>query len=171
MRSTIRIMCSKRDALTRDIDDCLINLSNICPAMLVSSIRTRIHLLNRRLYESLCTTKHNKFLSLVGVNHNPRVQHSNHNVPSHSVVTIPEDLSLSDSEVSVLSKDLNIVPVANKSDEFQVKKDAESYFRRIRLKGYFSNSSHSTSDDRDVFERQFILISPIGSLPRENLHL
>ena len=101
----------------------------------------------------MCTTKHNKFLSLVGVNHNPRVQHSNHNVPSHSVVTIPEDLSLSDSEVSVLSKDLNIVPVANKSDEFQVKKDAESYFRRIRLKGYFSNSSHSTSDDRDVFER------------------
>ena len=47
---------------------------------------------------------------------------------NHSVVTIPEDLPLSDSEVSVLSKGLNFVPVAKKSDEFQVKKDAESYF-------------------------------------------
>ena len=150
MRSTIRAMCSKRDARTRDIVDCINNLSNVCPAVLVSSIRKHIHLLNGRLYESLCTTKHNKFTSLVGINHNPRVEHSS--VVSHSVVTIPEDLPLSDSEISVLNKGLNFVPVGKKSDEFQVRKDAESFFRRARLKAHFFDSSNSTSD-RDVFER------------------
>ena len=150
MRSTIRAMCSKRDALTRNIVDCINNLSNVCPAVLVSSIRKHIHLLNGRLFESLCTTKHNKFTSLVGINHNPRVEHSS--VVSHSVVTIPEDLPLSDSEISVLSKGLNFVPVGKKSDEFQVRKDAESFFRRTRLKAHFFDSSNSTSD-RDVFER------------------
>ena len=129
-----RISGSKRDVLTRDIDDRLNNLSNICAAVLVFSIRNRIHLINHRLYESLCITKHNKFLSLVGVNHNQSVQHTiNHNVASHSVVNIPEDLSLSDYEISVLSKGLNFDPVANKSDEFQVKKFDESYFCRTRL--------------------------------------
>ena len=93
-----------------------------------------------------------KFL-LVCVNHNTRVQHNNHHVASHSVVTIPEDLSLSEPEISVLSKGLNFVPVANKSDDFQVKKDAESFFRCTRLKAYFSNSSNTISNDRDMFER------------------
>ena len=153
MRSTIRAMCSKRDALTRDIDVCLVNLSNICPPILVSSVRTHIHSLNSRLYESLCTTKRHKFQSLVGIYHNTRVQHNNHHAASHSVVTIPEDLSLSEPEISVLSKGLNFVPVAKKSDDFQVKKDAESFFRRTRLKAYFSNSSNPIPDDRDVFER------------------
>ena len=150
MRSTIRAMCSKRDSLTRDIDVCLNNLSNVCPAVLVSSIRYHIHSLNSRLYESLRTSKLRKFTSLVGVNHHS-LTHSNHVVSRHSVVTIPEDLPLSDSEISVLSKGLNFVPVAKKSDEFQTKKDAESYFRRTRLKAFFSDSTQSR--DRDVFER------------------
>ena len=39
----------------------------------------------------------------------------------NTVVTIPENLPLSDSEKSVLSKGLNFVPICKKLDEFLVK--------------------------------------------------
>ena len=38
-----------------------------------------------------------------------------------TVVTIPENLPLSDAEKSVLSKGLNFVPLSKKLDEFSVK--------------------------------------------------
>ena len=49
-----------------------------------------------------------------------------------TVVTIPENLPLSDSERSVFSKGLNFVPVAKGTDEFSVKQDVEKFLSRVQ---------------------------------------
>ena len=54
-----------------------------------------------------------------------------------TIVTIPENLLLSDSEKSVLSKGLNFVPISQKTDEFSVKQDVEKFLRRVQLKAFF----------------------------------
>ena len=51
--STIRAMCRKRNALSRAITNCLVNLSNVCPPLLVTSIRRHIHHLNSSLYQHI----------------------------------------------------------------------------------------------------------------------
>ena len=53
-----------------------------------------------------------------------------------TVVTIPENLPLSDAEKSVLSKGLNFVPISKKLDEFSVKQDVEKCLRRVQLKAF-----------------------------------
>ena len=64
-----------------------------------------------------------------------------------TVVTIPENLLLSDSEKSVLSKGLNFVPIPKKkTDEFLVKQDVEKFLRRVQLKAFF----HDKEDDSNV---------------------
>jgi len=57
------------------------------------------------------------------------------------VVTIPEDLELTEAETSVLSKGLPFVPVNKRIDEYQVKADCEKYFRCLRLKAYFHGAA------------------------------
>ena len=42
--------------------------------------------------------------------------------------------SLLDAEMSLLSKDLNFCPTPNEVDEKTVRKDAEAFFRKLRLK-------------------------------------
>ena len=63
-----------------------------------------------------------------------------------TVVTIPENLLLSDSEKSVLSKGLNFVPISQKTDEFSVKQDVEKFLRRVQLKAFF----HDKEDDSNT---------------------
>ena len=63
-----------------------------------------------------------------------------------TVVTIPENLLLSDSEKSVLSKGLNFVPISQKTDEFSVKQDVEKFLRRVQLKAFF----HDKKDDSNI---------------------
>ena len=75
----------------------------------------------------------------------------NSNPCKQSVVTVSK-VALSESEMSVLSKGLNFIPVSKQSDEFQAKKDAENFFRRAQLKPFFRNSSDVTSN-RDIFQR------------------
>ena len=59
------------------------------------------------------------------------------------VVTIPEDLSLDEHERSLLAKGANFIPTTSVTDEFQAKEDNEKFFRRLRLKAHF----HETSED------------------------
>ena len=59
------------------------------------------------------------------------------------VVTIPEDLSLDEHERSLLAKGVNFIPTTSVTDEFQAKEDNEKFFRRLRLKAHF----HETSED------------------------
>ena len=76
----------------------------------------------------------------------PSTQHK------RTVVTIPDDLPLTDAENSVLSKGLTFVPVNSKTDEYQVKADYERYFRRLRLKAHFHDREDaSTTPENDPF--------------------
>ena len=69
------------------------------------------------------------------------------------MVTIPENLPLSDSEKSVLSKGLNFVPISKKLDEFSVKQDVEKFLRRVQLKAFFHDKEDdSNTSDKDTFE-------------------
>ena len=63
-----------------------------------------------------------------------------------TVVTITENLLLSDSEKSVLSKGLNFVPISKKPDELSVKQDVEKFLRRVQLKAFF----HDKEDDSNI---------------------
>jgi len=58
------------------------------------------------------------------------------------VVTIPDDLELTEAETSVLSKGLTFVPMNNKIDEYQVKADCEKYYL-----GNQSFSQATTNED------------------------
>ena len=171
MRSTIRTMCAKRQALTLDITQCITDLSNVCPLVLVTSIRSKIRELNHCLYESLSNTKRNKLASLTGVT--PTSHNHNHIDVSRSVVTIPQDLPLSDVEKSVLSKGLNFIPISKKSDQFQVNKDAESFLRRVRLQAFFANVPNNTLAEKDVFQalnpRKSNWVPPDGQFPAVDL--
>ena len=75
------------------------------------------HELNSMIYESLKTTKERKFAELCGQRRNQpaEINSSNtqddHDYQSKLVVTIPDDLPLSEAENSVLSKGLTFVQV------------------------------------------------------------
>lgn len=65
------------------------------------------------------------------------------------VVTIPEDLPLAEHERSLLAKGVNFIPTTSVTDEFQVKEDNEKFFRRIRLKVHFHETSEDTHNGAD----------------------
>ena len=70
-----------------------------------------------------------------------------------TVVTIPENLPLSDAEKSVLSNSLNFVPISKILDEFWVKQDVEKFIRRVQLKAFFHDvEDDSNTSDKDIFE-------------------
>ena len=48
-----------------------------------------------------------------------------------TVVTIPENLLLSDPEKWILSKGFNFFTISEKTDEFSVKQDVEKFLRRV----------------------------------------
>ena len=136
MRITIRAMCQKRNKLTEQILHCRSELSKICPAVLVQSIRAKIQDANSKLFKHLHQIKAQKLDQLIG----PQVTNDSSPENLKTVVTIPENLLLSDSEKSVLSKGLNFVPISQKTDEFSVKQDVEKFLRRVQLKAFFSDN-------------------------------
>ena len=71
------------------------------------------------------------------------------NQNENTVVTIPENLSLSDAEKSVLSKGLNFIPIAKQTDEFTTKQDVKKFLRHVRLKAFF----HDKEDQSDITEK------------------
>ena len=142
-------MCQKRDDLNKQILQCRSELSKICPAILVHSIRTKIQEVNSKLFNHLHQIKAQKFEQLTG----PPITCDSSLESLNTVVTIPENLSLSDAEKSVLSKGLNIVPISKKLDEFSVKQDVEKFVRRVQLKAFFHDKEDdSNTSDKDIFE-------------------
>ena len=73
---------------------------------------------------------------------------------SHNTVgTIPENLPLTDSEKSVLSKGLNFVPITKRTNEFSIKQDVEKFFRHVQLKAFFHDKEDdSDTSNKDIFE-------------------
>ena len=67
------------------------------------------------------------------------------------VVTIPEDLPLDEHERSLLAiaEGVNFIPTTSVTDEFQVKEDNEKFFRRVRLKVHFHETSEDTHNGAD----------------------
>lgn len=101
-------MCEKRDSLEKQILQCRSELSKICPAILVQSIRTKIQKVNSKLFNHLHQIKAHKLEQLTGLPYT-----CDSSIESlNTVVTIPENLPLSDAEKSVLSKGLNFVPIS-----------------------------------------------------------
>ena len=151
MRSTIRAMCSKRNELNKQIIECRSQLSNVCPSVLLRSIHAKIQALNSKLFHHLEQTKKHKLENLTNSpkNRTEPLENQNH----HTVVTIPENLPLSNAEKSVLSKGLNFVPISKKSDEFTTREDVEKFLRRVQLKAFFHNKEDkSDNTKKDAFE-------------------
>ena len=142
MRITIRAMCLKRDDLDKQILQCRSELSKICPVVLLNSIRAKRQELNATLFNHLHQIKTLKLEHLIG----PKIS-SHATFDSQNTVVIPENLPLTDSEKSVLSRGLNFVPIAKSTDEFSVMQDVEKFLRRIQLKAFFhdkeDNSNHN----------------------------
>jgi len=71
----------------------------------------------------------------------------------NTVVTISENLPLSDSEKSVLSKGWDFVPLSKNLEEFSVKQDVEKFLHRIQLKAFFHDKEDdSITSDKDTFK-------------------
>ena len=94
-------MCNKRDDLDKQILQCRNELSKICPPVLIHSIRAKIQELNSKLFNHLCQIKNQKLQQSIGPPATSDPSFENNNI---TVVTIPENLPLSDSQRSVLSK-------------------------------------------------------------------
>ena len=106
-------------------------------------------LVNSKLFSHLHQIKAQKFEQLRG----PPITCDSSLGNLNTVVTIPENLSLSDAEKSVLSKGLNFVPISKKLDEFSVKQDVEKFLRRVQLKAFFHDKEDdSNTSDKDIFE-------------------
>ena len=71
----------------------------------------------------------------------------------NTVVTLSENLPLTYSEKSVLSRGLNFVPIAKSSNKFSVKQDVERFLRRIQLKAFFDHKEDTfNASGKDIFE-------------------
>ena len=113
------------------------------------SIRTKIQEVNSKLFNHLHQIKVQKFEQLTG----PPINCDSSLESLNTVVTIPENLALSDAEKSVLSKGLNFVPISKKLNEFSVKQDIEKFLRRVQLKAFFHDKEDdSNTSDKDIFE-------------------
>ena len=158
MRSTIRAMCSKRNELNKQIIECRSQLSNVCPSVLLRSIHAKIQALNSKLFHHLEQTKNKKLENLTNSPKNRTEPLENQNLNHHTVVTIPENLPLSNAEKSVLSKGLNFVPISKKSDEFTTRQDVEKFLRRVQLKAFFQNKGDkSDNTEKDALKTLLFL--------------
>ena len=83
------------------------------------------------------------------------------------VKTIPENLNLSEAEKSVLQKGLNFIPIKPTTDEFTSKEDCEKFYRRLRLKAFFHDKDHDSSEQS--IENQDQQNGEIVSEPKEEL--
>ena len=111
MRITIRAMC-KRDDLDKQILHYRSELSKICPAaILVQSLRSKIQEVNSNIFNHLHQIKAQKLKQLTG----PQITCDSSLESLNTVVSIPENLPLSDLEKSVLSKGLSFVPIYPKN--------------------------------------------------------
>ena len=137
-------MCLKRDDLNKQILLYRSELSKICPAILVQSIRAKIQEINSKHFNHLHQISARNLKQLI----RPQITCDSSLESLNTVVTIPENLPL-----AVFSKGLNFVPMSKKLDEFSVKQDVEKFLRRVQLKAFFhEKEDDSNISDKDTFE-------------------
>ena len=109
MQATVHSMTTQQDLASHNIDEQCARLQRVSSEETFHLIRRQIHELNSRIYESLKSTKERKFAELCGKRQNQLAEikssntHDDHDYQSKLVVTIPDDLPLSEAEKSVLS--------------------------------------------------------------------
>ena len=166
MRATIKAMSIKRQEIDQKIQTCRSELKNVCPVVLVNSIRLKIHDLNSKLFQYLQDHKNQKLFELTGRDPN---SNSKPLEQRYNVVTIPEDLPLSEPEKSILGKGLNFVPLTKKTDEFTVKEDTEKFLRRVKLKAHFHDKEQPSDEPQETNSNRSNRRSLIGHHRMANL--
>ena len=139
----------------------------ICLLVLVLSIRAKIRELNSRLFHHLHQTKNQKLQLLIG----PQITNDTTLHSHNTVVTIPENLLLTDSKKSVLSKGLHFGPIANGTSEFSVKHDVEKFLCRVQLKAFFYSKEDDSDTSDKIFLKHFQFANLNGLPQRDNLPL
>ena len=113
-----------------------------------SRLRRLVFELNKELYHSLKDTKERKLKALLPV--------SAPVVPSErTVVTIPEDLHLTEIERTVLSKGLNFIPTPKSEDKNATLQDLESFFRRLKLHAHFNDHNKVVCNEDSASDNLF----------------
>ena len=121
LKIAIRAMCQKHDDLNKQILHCRFELCKICPAILVQSIRTKIQEVDSILFNHLYQIKAQKLEQLKGPP-----------IAFNTVVTLPENLPLSDAERPVLRKGLDFVPIYPKNwTNSQLRKVLKNFFTAL----------------------------------------
>ena len=155
MQATIQNLKVKLNNISSLMSQPCSRLQEPCTEAHYHRVSTLISEMNSQFYHEIKAVKDAKFATLLdkapshhSAINQASVQHK------RTVVTIPDDLPLTDSENSVLCKGLTFVPVNSKTDEYQVKADCERYFRRLRLKAYFHDREDaSITPDNDPFTK------------------
>lgn len=115
----------------------------------VSPLKKLVFGLNKELYNDLKATKDKKLKDLLPVR-SPAV-----NAETKTVVTIPEDLALTDEEKEVLGKGLNFVPAPRHLDKTSTLQDLDEFYRRIKLHAFFNdpNQAFIGGPEEDQFRK------------------
>ena len=75
------------------------------------------------------------------------------------VVTIPENLHLSDIERKVLSKGLSFIPTSAKNNRNKTNVDLQRFYRRVKLHAYFNDPDKPISENSDVTTEYSVFMS------------
>jgi len=108
-----------------------------------------VHTLNVEYYEHLKEIKTRKLNHLLA--QRPASPQPESKV-GRDVVTIPEDLPLNDSERSLLSKGLKFVPTNKQIDTFEVRRDLEAFYRKLKLHAHFNDPNKTLPSDENLLD-------------------
>ena len=148
MRETILDMNSRTRYLTQNLIAQKSMLRASCAPEMANTVIQCIRTNNSKLYDFLMDTKKSKLDFLRSqIPSDPHIT-----CQKTKVVTIPEDMELSDDTRSVLGKGLNYIPLESQANHTQVYQDAEAFFRRLRLKAFFHDNQNSRPP-QDQFEK------------------
>ena len=134
--------------LTEEISNIRIELKTVCDHDTYRLIRKVVHELNAELFKVPSTAKGVKLreLGLTTTPFNDVADPPN----SKLVITIPENLTLTDNERSLLSKGLSFIPTRPRGDEYTAKADCESLYRRLRLKAHFHKKENKKEQNENT---------------------
>ena len=119
-----------------------------CAPKMANTVIQCIRTNNSKLYDFLMDTKKSKIDFLRSqIPSDPHIT-----CQKTKVVTIPEDMELSDDTRSVLEKGLNYISLESQANHTQVYQDAEAFFRRLLLKAFFHDNQNSRPP-QDQFEK------------------
>ena len=136
----------KADSLLLSCKDELANIQD----PFVSRLKFEVFELNKILYNCLKEVKDRKFDTVDG-----RVVASIIEDDGRVVVTIPEDLELSEDEKKVLSKGLTFVPTIDFLDKSSTLHDLDKFYRRVKLHAFFNDPNRGFIDitEDDEYKR------------------